>query len=338
MNSITVGIASIGYYIPSKILKSESMAQQCNIPVSVLTEKIGMKQKHIASEYESPSYMAIKASLDAIEKAGIQPESIDLIVYCGAGDYDYRFWCPSAKIQSEIGAKNAFAFELRNGCNGANLGIHVCRSLLKSDPNLSCGLVICSDNLHSLINYSDTDSISLFIFADAAAAAVLKKREPTNEILSYYAITNGQLADELKAPLGGTKFPYFGKNMYVTDNKIKILDREKLSEIFDEIYLTNYLQAITRAVHNSGYSIQDIDFLFNNQIKKNLSNQIISSLGLTEKQTLRTLPEYGHMGPVDTLFCLAKTLEKKKIKPGNLVVLASSTFGFSWGGIVLKYN
>ena len=237
MDTITVGIASIGYYIPSKILNSESMAKQCNIPVSVLTEKIGMKQKHIASGYESPSYMAIKASLDAIEKAEIKPELIDLIVYCGAGDYDYRVWSPAAKIQSEIGAKNAFAFELRNGCNGGNLGIHFCRNLLRTDHNLSCGLVICSDNLHSLVNYSDPDSISLFIFADAAAAAVLKKREPTNEILSYYAITNGQLADELKVPLGGTKFPCSGKNMDVACNKIKILDREKLAKIFDEILL-----------------------------------------------------------------------------------------------------
>ena len=207
MDSITVGISSIGYYIPSTILTSESMAKQCDISVSVLTEKIGIKKKHIASVDESPSYMAIKASLDAIEKAEINPESIDLIAYCGAGDYDYRVWSPSAKIQSEIGAINAFAFELRNGCNGGNLGIHVCRNLLRSEPTCSCGLVICSDNLHSIVNYSDPDNISQFILADAAAAVVLKKGEPTNKILSYYAITNGQFADELKVPIGGTKLP-----------------------------------------------------------------------------------------------------------------------------------
>ena len=280
MDSITVGISSIGYYIPSTILTSDRMAKQCDISVSVLTEKIGIKKKHIASVDESPSYMAIKASLDAIEKAEINPESIDLIAYCGAGDYDYRVWSPSAKIQSEIGAINAFAFELRNGCNGGNLGIHVCRNLLRSEPTCSCGLVICSDNLHSIVNYSDPDNISQFILADAAAAVVLKKGEPTNKILSYYAITNGQFADELKVPIGGTKLPCPGNNHIEVDgNKIKILDREKLAKIFDEIYLKNYLKVIKTTVQNSGYSVEEIDYLFHNQIKNSLSNQIISSLG-----------------------------------------------------------
>ncbi len=107
MENKSVGITSIGYYIPSGVLTSEEMAKLANLPVSVLTEKIGIQKKPIAA-----SDMGIKAALEAIEKAQIKASEIDIIAYCGAADYDYRFWSPAAKIQAEIGADNAFAFEV----------------------------------------------------------------------------------------------------------------------------------------------------------------------------------------------------------------------------------
>lgn len=168
----TVGIASLGYYVPSGILTSEEMSQLSNIPVSVFTEKIGMEKKHIAALDEHPSDMGLKAAHNAIEQLGIAPEEINIIAYCGAGHYDYRFWSPSAKIQHKIGAKNAFAFEVKNFCNGGNLGIHICSNMLLSNPNACYALVVCSDKLSSIINYSDPNSLSSFILADGAVAAI----------------------------------------------------------------------------------------------------------------------------------------------------------------------
>jgi len=133
----TVGIASIGYYIPSGILTSKEMAKLADLPESVFTEKIGIEKKPIAETNEHPSEMGTKAALAAIEQAGITPKQIDLIAYCAAGDYDYRFWSPAAKIQDNIGAEHAFAFEIKNFCNSGNLGIHICRNMLLTDTELS---------------------------------------------------------------------------------------------------------------------------------------------------------------------------------------------------------
>ncbi|MEM7714469.1 MAG: 3-oxoacyl-[acyl-carrier-protein] synthase III C-terminal domain-containing protein, partial [Cyanobacteria bacterium P01_A01_bin.68] len=82
----------------------------------------------------------------------------------------------------------------------------------------------------------------------------------------------------------------------------------------------------------------DVDFLFTNQVKKSLLKRILESLGLTKEQTFISLAENGHLGAVDTIFCLGKTLESNKIKSGNLVVLASSAAGFSWAALTVKYN
>ncbi|MBD2666423.1 hypothetical protein B6N60_02463 [Richelia sinica FACHB-800] len=337
MNRETVGITAIGYYIPSGILSSAEMSKLANIPEFVFTEKIGLEQKPIAARDEHPSDMGIKAAIAAIDKAGIQPREVDLIAYCAAGDYDYRFWSPAAKIQQQIGADQAFAFEVRNFCNSGNLGIHICRNMLLADDDLSYALVVCSDKLSMLINYNDPNSLSLFIMADGAAAAILKKGEHSNQILAYHAITNGNLVDCLKVPLAGTKFP-IGDGAFSQElNYLNIHNPQELEMILSKIYLENYQQVIEKSLEKSGYSVNELDFLLTNQVKLSLSRQILQTLSLQECQTFISLRKYGHLGAVDTLFGLAKLQEAHKIQPGNKVVLASSAAGFSWGALTVKY-
>ncbi|NET17336.1 MAG: hypothetical protein F6K08_33235 [Okeania sp. SIO1H6] len=92
-----------------------------------------MEKKSIAAEDEHPSHMGIKPAISALEKAEIKPEEIDLIVYCGVGDYDYRFWSPAAKIKGISAGKSSHTFEVENFCNSGNLGIHICRNMLQTD-------------------------------------------------------------------------------------------------------------------------------------------------------------------------------------------------------------
>jgi 3-oxoacyl-[acyl-carrier-protein] synthase-3 len=191
-NAQSVGIRSIGYYLPDKMISSHDMAQLCHLPALAFIEKIGILQKPVAGADEHPSEMGARAARDALQKAGILPTEIDLIAYCGAGDYDYRFWSPAAKIQADIGASQAFAFEIRNFCNSGNLGIHICRNLLLADSGYRYALVICSDKLSHLLNYSDPACLSTFVMADGAAAVVLEKGESTNRILAYHGVTDGK--------------------------------------------------------------------------------------------------------------------------------------------------
>ena len=334
----TVGIKSIGYYIPSASLTSEQMAKLSGLAVEVFTEKIGIKKKPIASGNEHPSDMGIKAANAAIAKAEISPEQIGLVAYCAAGDYDYRFWSPAAKIQNAIGAKQACAFEVKNFCNSGNLGLHICRNMLLADPELFYALIVCSDKLSSLLNYKDLDCLSVFTMADGAVAAILKKGEPTNQILCYHGITNGEMVDALKVPLAGTKFPLSSPEINWELSYLKVENPKELEKILSDVYLVNYQKVIHSSLKKSGYTPEQVDFLLINQVKKSLSRQILSCLGLNESQTFNSLGEYGHLGAVDTLFGLAKTLEQGKIQPGSLVVLASSAAGFSWAALTVKYQ
>jgi len=114
-------------------------------------------------------------------------------------------------------------------------------------------------------------------------------------------------------------------------------DPEGLDLIFSRIYLENYLYIINEALRKSGYSSRDIDYLFMNQVKRSLTEQIMEGLGLDLSKTMITMKEYGHMGSVDTLFALARAQEEGWVQPGNLVVLAGSAIGFTWAATVLKF-
>lgn len=333
-NAQCVSIKSIGCYLPGKVMTSHDMAHLSDMPAAVFVDKIGIKQKPVAAADEHPSEMGAKAAVDAIEKAGIAPSEIDLIAYCGAGDYDYRFWSPAAKIQNEIGALGAFAFEVRNFCNSGNLGIHVCRNMLLADANYHYALVVCSDKLSHLLNYSDPACLSTFIMADGAAAVVLEKGGKTNRILAYHGISDGSLADFLKIPAGGTRIPIGADRC---NNLLNIENPQELERIFSELYLKNYQLVVRASLDKSGYTLDDVRLLLTNQVKKSLAQQILAALGLREDQTLSTLSEFGHLGPMDTLLGLAISLESNRIAPGDIVVLASSAAGFSWAALTLHW-
>jgi 3-oxoacyl-[acyl-carrier-protein] synthase-3 len=314
------------------------MAQWSGIAESVFSEKIGIERKHRAEPDEHPAEMGVRAANRAIDDAGITPDEIDIIAYAGLGFYDYNFWSPAAKIQDGIGAHRAYAFEIRNGCNGGNLGITVCKELLLGDPMKKYALVVCSDKLSLAVNYADKTAVSAFSFADGAVAAVLKKNHPANRLLSYASISDGSLVDYVKVPCGGTKLPLTGTSSRREDCYLRVTDPEALDAIFSRTYLKNYLRVIHEALKHSGYTAGDIDHIFMNQVKRSITDTLMGELGLKEAQTMRTMKEYGHMGPVDTLFCLALAREEGRIHPGDLVVLAGSAIGFTWAATVLKYR
>ena len=333
----TVGIAGLGYYIPHGTITSREMAQWSGIPESVFLDKIGIERKHVAEPDEHPAEMGLRAASRALENAGITADEIDIIAYGGLGFYDYNFWSPAAKIQDGIGAHRAYTFEIRNGCNGGNLGITVCKELLLGDPHKKYALVVCSDKLSIAVNYTDKTAVSSFSFADGAVAAVLKKNHPANQLLSYASISDGSLVDDVKVPCGGTKLPLTENLPRREDCYLRVRDPSALDAIFSRTYLKNYLRVIHEALENSGYTVENIDHIFTNQVKKSITDNLMGELGLKKTQTLNTMKEYGHMGPVDTLFCLALAQEEGRIKPGDLVVLAGSAIGFTWAATVLKY-
>jgi 3-oxoacyl-[acyl-carrier-protein] synthase-3 len=336
MSKDTVGIGAVGCYIPENTVSSDEIARQAGIPVQVLTEKIGMHKKPVAGSTEQPSDMVLAASRIALEKAHTKPDELDFIIYCGSAPQDYLLWSAGAKLQHSLGARNGFAFELTNGCNGLNLGMKVGWDMLLQNPSYRHALIASADKYSPFIDYTIQEDASLFHIADAAAAVVLRKGEPSNRIVSYHQMTDGSYSDYVKIKNGGAMYPYsrqedHGKQTFSVENA------KELSNILTEIYHKNYVASILSALEQSGHTVEDVDFLFTNQVKASTMAAVLDSLGVPPSKTFKSIEDYGHMGTVDTLFALSSSLEAGKISPGSLVVLASSAIGFSWAAMVLQF-
>jgi 3-oxoacyl-[acyl-carrier-protein] synthase-3 len=335
--SDSVGIVAIGTAIPEGVMTSRDLEEKTGFPEHVFVEKIGIRQKPVASSEEHPSVLGARAALNALARAQVSPEEIDLMIYCGAGLYDYANWSPSAKIQHEIGASNAYTYEVRNACNGGNLGLYLASQQMLADPELRHALVICSDTPSRILNYADENLISMFAHGDGATAAVLQRNHSGNRILSYCGISDGSLADEICLPLGGTRVPWTEESLKKGFRHPRIQDPDRLSEIFATIYIKNYVRVVRDALRKCGRSVSEIDFLFTNQVKKSTLNAIFEALDLPLEKTFRTMERHGHLLSSDTLLGLEQTLALGRIREGDLVVLASSGAGFHWAATVVQY-
>jgi 3-oxoacyl-[acyl-carrier-protein] synthase-3 len=244
-------------------------------------------------------------------------------------------WSPAARVQHAIGAANAFAYEVKNGCNGGNLGLHLASRHLLSDPDLDCALVVCSDLFSRLVNYADERLISMFPGGDGATAAVLRKGQPGNRILSYAGISDGSLVDAVRVPAGGTRLAGAGGAGGLASTW-QIEDPERLAAVFSDLYLKNYVRVVGEALRKCGRTVSDIDFLFTNQVKKSTHQAIFAALGLAPEKTSRTMELYGHQACSDTLLGFAQAQAAGRIGEGDLVVLASSGIGFHWAATVIQ--
>ncbi|MEI7433148.1 MAG: 3-oxoacyl-[acyl-carrier-protein] synthase III C-terminal domain-containing protein [Methanomicrobiales archaeon] len=333
----SVGITSIGYYIPKQVITSAEIAEISGIPLTILTEKFGIEQKHIAGPDEHPVLMAEKAALSAIEKGRINPADINIIAYCGAGCYDYQFWSPSSRLQHILRAPNAFTIDIKGACNGGILAINICNNLLKSDSAKKSALIVCSDKLSPVMNYGNTDTLPFFAIGDGAAAAVLTRDEPSNELLTYEGITDGTCGDYVKIPCVGTRVAELCSNQKHA-SRISVDPAKALADISPDVFLGNFISVIRKAVLKSGYQTPEISWLLTNQIKKTRVMDILAELGLDATKTRSTMKDFGSIGPGDTIFALGLQRDDALIKPGDLVVLASSGIGFTWGAQVVRYR
>jgi 3-oxoacyl-[acyl-carrier-protein] synthase-3 len=333
---VDIGICGFGTYVPKNRIDATELARKANIPVERLTEGIGIEHLHIADENDHPLSMGLHAAKEALENAQISGDKLDLIIFVSGGDYDYRNWSPSSAVARELGCHHAYAFEVRNGCAGGNLACSIAGGLMDRDPSIQTALVICADTLSRLVSAEIKECHPLLYFADGAAAVVLKRDHPNYQFLSFAEHTDGELSDLLRIDCGGTKIPFTPTFSDWESIYVKIENPKVFAGLINKTYVKQYVKVIKTALKRSGHDINDIDYILTNQIKASLRDAILNEINIPLEHTYISLNEYGHMGPADALFTLARAHAENKISEGKLIVLATSGLGFSWAASVVR--
>lgn len=333
--SHSVGIVGFGTYFPPAVETAADLAARTGIPENILREKMGIRQRHIASDTETVTYMATQAAQQAIQQAGVDPQQIKLVISHGSEHKDHLVWNAAAKIMQNVGATNAYAFEMYALCAGAPIAMHTAQSMMLSDPRLDYVLLAAGSRENDLINFHNERSRFMYNFGAGGGAMLLACNADKNLILGASAYTDGTLSETvvLTEAAVGADDPMVGE----LRGRLDVTDPDYMAQRLGEVSLPNFVRVITEAVEQSGASLSDVRFLGITHMKRSFYLQILESVGLTPEQSVY-LEDYGHIQSVDQVLAIELGLAQKKVHPGDLIVLAGAGTGYTWSAVAIRWG
>ncbi len=333
---MNIGIVGWGTYFPERIETAADLVERTGIPESVLREKMGIRQRHIADEADTVSAMATHAAQQAITRAGIAPEQIKLVISHGSEHKDHVVWNSAAKIQHNIGAINAYGFEMYALCAGAPIAMNAARGMMLADPRLEYVLLAAGSRENDLVSLQNQRARFMFNFGAGGGALILKRDAATNIILGASAITDGSLSETVvitREPdaIDGTEA--------VGDlrGRLDVTQPVYMAERLGAVSLDNFTRVIREAVEVGGASMKDVKFIGITHMKRSFYLEILNAIGLTAEQSVY-LEDYGHIQSVDQVLALELGLAQGKIHPGDVIVLAGAGVGYTWSAIALRWG
>jgi 3-oxoacyl-[acyl-carrier-protein] synthase-3 len=323
-------IADTAVYLPEGYLTSHEIAELTSIPEDIIRKKFGLDGKHVAGPTEHASDMALRAARQIVNK--FTAKKLDIIIYFGSQHKDYYMWLVAPKIQFELGATNAAAFELYATSGSLPFALKVARDMIRADESISNILLVGASVESRLLNYRNERSRFMINFADGAAAALISAESGIFEVMESAFITDGSFSEYVKVPAGGSVNPPSKETVERDMHSFDVSDPLKLKETLDPITADNFCKVITKSVNKSGFKVEDIAMLLPLHVKYSLHSHILSKLGMEEERSIY-LRNTGHVAAMDGLISLNRIKNKAKI--GDVVVITSAGTGFSWGATTL---
>lgn len=336
----SIGIVSYGIYIPERVVKAKDISKIFNIPENVVIEKQGLKEKHVSSEEEMPSDMALKAARIAIDKAmksGIDKNEIGAILYIGSQWKDYNVWLMSTYLQENLGLSRAYSLDISAMCAGMVTGLYIAKSILLSDENMRAILLVGASKESYIVNPENQKTTWMDDFADAGVAAVVSKNFDKNQILNSDFLTDGSLWAGTLLITGGAKVLYdekycVSKRPYLES----LLSKEEFKQKMENVSLKNFKNVILNAISKSGLKTDDISMVFVNHMKPSFHSELLKSIGLKAENSIY-LDKFGHSQSADQFIALDIALKEKIFEKGNIVFAAAGT-GYVWSATVIRWG
>ncbi|MCM3728298.1 3-oxoacyl-ACP synthase [Neobacillus cucumis] len=334
---MNIGILSTGIYLPEDYVTGKQIAQMAGIPLHVVEEKMGIKKKYVPGAGDHTCEMGIIAAKRAIAKAGINPMDIDLVIYIGEEHKEYPLWTAGIKLQQEVGALNAWAFDAALRCGTTVMALKLAKSLMIADPGIQTVLLAGGYRNADFIDYQNPRTRFMYNLGAGGGAILLKKNHSENVLLETELMTDGSFSEDVVVVAGGTKNPITKEAIEQRLNMLDVLDPEGMKSRLEQKSMANFLKVIRESVRKSGYQVNDIAYLAILHMKKSAHEYVLKELGLSPEQSIY-LEDYGHIGQIDQILSLELAQKGGKVKDGDLVVLVSAGIGYAWGATTIKWG
>jgi 3-oxoacyl-[acyl-carrier-protein] synthase-3 len=327
MTRISAAITAVGKYVPDYILTNKELESYVDTNDEWITSRTGIKERRILKgEGLGTSFMAIKAAEDLLKRSNSKAEDIDLVIVATATP-DLPVASTAAYVASEIGAVNAFSYDLQAACSSFLYGMSNAASYIESGRYKKI-LLIGADKMSSIIDYKDR--ATCIIFGDGAGAALF---EPNNEGLGLqdeYMRSDGIGRDFLRIEAGGSLMP-------PTLDTVK----EKKHFVYQEgktvfkYAVSNMADVSEKMLTRNNLTEEDIQWLVPHQANKRIIEATAKRVGVGSEKVMMNIHKYGNTTSATLPLLLADYEEQ--LKKGDNLIFAAFGGGFTWGAIYLKW-
>jgi len=322
-----VGIIGLGEYLPKRVLTNRDLEKMVDTTDEWITTRTGIKERRLVSENEATSDLAINSAKEALKDAKLEPKDLDLIIVATVTP-DMQFPSVSCLVQKALGAKKAACFDISAACAGFIYGIVTAQQFILSGLYKNI-LVIGAEVLSSITDWQDRSTCVLF--GDGAGAVVVSKVK-RGGILSTYLGSNGDMADLLLVPGGGSRNPASHQTIDKRMHYIKMRGNELFK--YAVICMT---EAVEIALKRAKLTTRDIDCLIPHQANLRIIQAVAKRLNLDEKKVYLNIHKYGNISSASTATALCEAVKEKVIKRGDIVVLDAFGAGLVWGACVIEW-
>ena len=327
MNKITAAITAVGAFVPDFVLSNQVLETLVDTNDEWITTRTGIKERRLLKDdSKGTSYLAIKAAEDLIAKNNINPEEIDLVLL-GTTTPDMPVAATAVYVASQIGAVNAFAYDLQAACSSFLFGMSTASAYIESGRYKKI-LLIGADKMSSIIDY--TDRATCIIFGDGAGAVLF---EPNSEGLGFQnevLRSDGIGREYLKIEAGGSLLP---ASKETVENKQHFVFQDGTT-VFKHA-VSGMADVSEKIMQRNNLTKDDVNWLVAHQANKRIIDATANRMGLDESKVLVNIQKYGNTTSA-TLPLLLNDFEKQ-FKKGDNLIFAAFGGGFTWGSIYMKW-
>ncbi len=323
-----VEIVATGRYLPDRVMTNAELEQMLDTSDEWIRERTGIRERRIAPPEMGAAEMGARASRIAMERAGVQPGEVDLIVVATATP-DRLLPSTACDMQALLGATNAAAFDISAACSGFIYALSVAEGHLAAG-RAEIALVVSAEKMTGIVDWGDRSTFVLF--GDGAGAAIVRRSTNGRGLLSSFIRSDGTLAELLWRPAGGVLVPM---DVAVLDEKrhlVKMAGREVFKAA-----VRSMAEASDQALQRAGLTGDDIDLFIPHQANIRIIEATARYANVPMEKVWVNVDRYGNMSSATIPVALDEALEQGRIKPGDNVLMVAFGAGFTWASAVLRW-
>jgi len=319
-------IISLGSYLPKKVLTNQDLERMVETSDEWILSRTGMRERRLAADDEFPSDMGAQAAIQALESANLNADNLDLIIVASMSP-DYISPSTANLIQAKIKAEKAAALDIQAACTGFLYALSIARAFIEAG-HYRYVLVIASEKMSAFINYKDRSTCVLF--GDGAAAAIVSAQGEGLRIDALCLGSDGQLADLVKIPAGGSRNPATKETIEQGMHYFQMSG----NEVFKHA-VRRMSAAARECLAKAGLEEQDVSWLVPHQANKRIIDAIAKNFNIPEEKVYQTVHKYGNTSASSIAIALHELMKEQEFDEGEHLLLTAFGGGLTWGAAIL---